>query len=32
MGSIPKIWDPLFIYVTVEAGIIKFGIQLEFGE
>ena len=28
LGEHVKIWDPLFIYATAEAGNFKFGIQL----
>jgi len=32
LGSIQKIWDPLFISATAEASNFKFGTQLGYGE
>ena len=32
LGEHVKIWDPLFISATVEAGNFKFGMQLGLGE
>ena len=31
LGEHPKIWDPLYIFATVEASNFKFGTQLGFG-
>ena len=30
LGEHPKIWDPLYIFATVEASNFKFGIQVGF--